>query len=161
MKLSTVLCNKTWGRGWKEVLKLLEGFKIGDCKTYAYTKVQTDIQIIEMLLNTKSVEDCHILCQHQEIVITPGANVKLINKYDDEKAGVTICDRGCKINETKSVINAQCESKSVDPTAPKSIKPTPSNETIEIKENDNDNVSLIAGIFSGAMVVIIIIIIAQ
>ena len=94
------------------------------------------------------------VCQHQEIVITPGANVKLINKNDDDKAGVTICDRGCKINETKSVINAQCESKSVDPTAPKSIKPTPSNETIEIKENDNDNVSLIAGIFSGPMVVL-------
>ena len=45
----------------------------------------------------------------------------------------------------------------MDLTAPKSIKPTPSNETIGIKENDNDNVSLIAGIFSGPMVVIIII----
>ena len=71
-----------------------------------------------MLVNTKSVEDGNILCLHQEIVITPGANVKLINKCDDEKAGVTIYDRGCKINETKYVINAQCESKSVDPTAP-------------------------------------------
>ena len=70
-------------RGFKAFQITLEGFKIGDCKTYAYTKVQTDIQIIEMLLNTKSVEDGHILCQHQEIVITPGANVKLINKYDD------------------------------------------------------------------------------
>ena len=48
-------------RGFKAFPITLEGFKIGDCKTYAYTKVQTDIQIIEMLLNTKSVEDGHIL----------------------------------------------------------------------------------------------------
>ena len=26
----------------------LEGFKLGDCKTYAYTKLLTDIQIIQI-----------------------------------------------------------------------------------------------------------------
>ena len=86
-----------------------EAYKEEGCNKYADSKLKIDNQLIEVLLNTKTVEDGSIQCKFQEIYINPGANVKLVNDCENKEAAVTIYDRGCKVNETKSVPNPHCE----------------------------------------------------